>query len=316
MDERLLNIATQRGVFLYREAIAAGYDDQALRRAVRSGRVHKVRHGSYTFGPLWAEADAAKRHKITTRAVLRTAKTRVVVSHTSSIVEHTNTFWDLDLGSTHITREDGRGGRRAAGVAQHRGRLLPEDVTRTDGIVVTSPTRAALEITTVTDLERSLVVVNGLLHEKLTTPKELRERYDRGMAFWPNSLATDLVLRLADPRLESVGETRSFVAFWRHGIPRPEPQFEVYDERGNFVARVDFAWPDLKVYAEFDGKLKYTKLLQPGEDPGDVVFREKAREDLVRRVTGWICVRITWADLMQPEALAAKISRAFAQQAV
>jgi hypothetical protein len=46
-----------------------------------------------------------------------------------------------------------------------------------------------------------------------------------------------------------------------------------------------------------------------------VVVREKAREDLVRRLTGWICVRITWADLNDPARIAAMVRQAFADQA-
>jgi len=43
---------------------------------------------------------------------------------------------------------------------------------------------------------------------------------------------------------------------------------------------------------------------------GDVVFREKRREDRVRELTGWRCFRITWQDLAGPVRLAARI-RAF-----
>jgi len=37
------------------------------------------------------------------------------------------------------------------------------------------------------------------------------------------------------------------------------------------------------------------------------VFREKKREDLIRAVTGWRCIRITWIDLEHPERTAARI---------
>jgi hypothetical protein len=41
------------------------------------------------------------------------------------------------------------------------------------------------------------------------------------------------------------------------------------------------------------------------------VFREKVREDWLREVTGWRLVRLTWADLYQPQATASRIRRQF-----
>lgn len=314
MDDFLRAIVAKSGVFLYREAIEAGYDDKSVRALLRAGEWHKVRHGSFTFSDVWAAADAAQQHRIFARAVLRTAKVPAVLSHISSIVQQTETFWDLDLSEAHISRKDGRTGRRAAGVRQHQGRLLNGDIELVRGVEVTSATRAALELTTVTDTERSLIVINGLLHDKLTTVEALCRRNEESIHRWPRTLGTDLVLRLADGRIESVGESRVFHLCWRQGLPRPEPQFDIYDERGTWIARVDFAWPKHKVFVEFDGKAKYQSLLQPGEDPGDVVFREKKREDLIRRVTGWTCIRLTWADLYAPEATAARILHALGQQ--
>ncbi|MDO9355271.1 MAG: hypothetical protein Q7T55_16350 [Solirubrobacteraceae bacterium] len=42
----------------------------------------------------------------------------------------------------------------------------------------------------------------------------------------------------------------------------------------------------------------------------ECVMREKAREDLIRRLTGWTCIRLTWADIERPVATAEMI-RAF-----
>jgi hypothetical protein len=69
----------------------------------------------------------------------------------------------------------------------------------------------------------------------------------------------------------------------------------------------DFAWPEHRLLGEFDGRVKYGRLLRPGEEPGDAVFREKRREDLLRRVTGWSMIRITWEDLYHPARTAAAV---------
>ena len=68
------------------------------------------------------------------------------------------------------------------------------------------------------------------------------------------------------------------------------------------------------MWVEFDGREKYTRYLREGETVTDAVLREKRREDRVRELTGWICVRITWAELADPRRLAARIRAAFATQ--
>ncbi|MFW6776232.1 type IV toxin-antitoxin system AbiEi family antitoxin domain-containing protein [Nocardioides sp. CPCC 205120] len=39
-------VASDHGVFLRRDAVAAGYDDNAIARELRSGRWRRVRHGA------------------------------------------------------------------------------------------------------------------------------------------------------------------------------------------------------------------------------------------------------------------------------
>ena len=65
---------------------------------------------------------------------------------------------------------------------------------------------------------------------------------------------------------------------------------------GRSTAYTDFAWPAQRTVGEFDGKVKYGRLLRPGQSPGDVVYAEKLREDTIR-AEDWEVVRWTWADL-------------------
>ena len=39
----------------------------------------------------------------------------------------------------------------------------------------------------------------------------------------------------------------------------------------------------------------------------DAVLREKRRESRIAELTGWRCIRITWADLERPSATMARI---------
>jgi hypothetical protein len=186
-----------------------------------------------------------------------------------------------------------------------------DDVTKVDGRWQTSGTRTALDCTTIADTEHSVVIVNGLVRAGATT-KELLERRLKSMAHWPGTLHSELVLRLSNPLLESVGEDRMWVFFFSSGLPMPIPQHPIRDRSGRVLFRVDFAWPELGVWLEFDGKVKYEGLLRDGESASEVVVREKHREDKIRRLTGWRCIRVTWADLLNPAALAARIRAFFA----
>ncbi|MDP3891950.1 type IV toxin-antitoxin system AbiEi family antitoxin domain-containing protein [Nocardioides sp.] len=306
MDARLRQVCADHGVFLRREALALGYDDRTIRRLVRAGVWVRVRQGAYTFADMWTPMTAEGHYGVRGRAVRRAAKVPVVLSHTSSLQERGATYWDLDLNDVHLTRTDGRTGRREAGVRQHQGRLLDGDVEMVNGVAITSATRSALEITTIADVERSLVVVNDLLHKKQTSMDALCRRYEL-MRGSPDTLATELILRLADSRIESVGESRTFYLCWRAGLPAPEPQFDILDRFGRLVGTVDFAWPEHGVFLEFDGKVKYTRLLREGESPADAVVREKRRQDRISELTGWTCIRLDWADLHHPGRTAARI---------
>jgi hypothetical protein len=89
----------------------------------------------------------------------------------------------------------------------------------------------------------------------------------------------------------------------------PDLQFSVIDHTGRLIGTTDFAWEEHKLLGEFDGKVKYGRLLRSGEEPEDAVFREKRREDLLRETTGWGMIRLVWSDLYSPLATAARVRR-------
>ncbi|MET1060473.1 MAG: type IV toxin-antitoxin system AbiEi family antitoxin domain-containing protein [Nocardioides sp.] len=313
MDDRLISGDVDLGLFTRSEVLAAGYDDNYITRMVRAGIWHRVRNGAFIGASIWESLNEVDRHRVRARAVRRKARSDGVLSHVSALAEFGVPFWDLSLDDVHLTRFDQRAGRREAGVCQHRGLLLVGDVTRRNGVMVTSPVRTALDVMATTDSERGMVVGCSMTRGGLCTLPQLKHAY---AAIDPraHSLATRVVLGLVDARFESVGEMRTAFHLWAQGLPRPEPQFEIR-VRGRLVAQLDFAWPEHRVWLEFDGRTKYVDLLRDGETTADVVLREKHREDAVRRITGWICIRVTWADLYHPERLARRIRQAFRDQA-
>ncbi len=296
-------------IIIRKELLALGYSDRAIARLVRAGELARVRHGAYAAGSTWTELDEVGRLGLRGRAVLKQAKTPVILSHVSGLPEYDAPVYGFDLSLVHTTRTDGLSGRKAADVVQHAGLLRAGDLVVVNGVPVMNPARITLEATTVGGAEAGLCVANHMLHHELTTIRDLTAQYV-GMESWPNTLAIEIVLRLADSRIESVGESRTFWCCFQQSLPMPEPQYKIRDGSGRVVARVDFAWPKYGVFLEFDGRIKYEKLLRDGERASDVVIREKLREELVCRLTGWHCIRITWADLENPAQLVGLIKDA------
>jgi hypothetical protein len=161
-------------------------------------------------------------------------------------------------------------------------------------------------MTTVASVESALVSVDALLRMAGADAGEVAAR-QAAVNRWPYSLASQVVFRLADPRHESPGESRTAYFCWQMHLPKPEPQVEIRDEAGVLVARLDFAWAAFGVFLEFDGKEKYRRFRRDGETLDKFLMREKEREELVCKLTGWTCIRVSWAELHRPEVLARRI---------
>ncbi len=295
-------------VVLRRDLLAAGYTDRQIRTMVKTGELHRVRHGSYCDATLWGSLSAADRHRVLARAVLARAHPATVLTHVSSAIEQGAPVWGHDLTKVHTTRTDGRAGRKECDRVQHAGTMPTYHVKQVNGVPVSLATRCAVEMTTISTVESALVTVDGLLHAGLTTMSGVRQFAHR-TRWWPNSLRTTVVLRLADPRHESVAESRTAYCFYAQGLPKPQPQVVILDEWGQEFARVDFAWIAQGVFLEFDGKVKYERYRREGESLDEFLMREKHREERICQLTGWVCIRITWAQLEAPQLLAGRIRR-------
>lgn len=307
MEELLRSLADDSGVLLRREAVAAGVDDMALHRLVRSGHLERVRQGAYAISDRWRAADGRRRHLMLCRAVTRQYGDEVALSHASAALVLGGPDWGLDLEDAHLLHLRG-GGRRAARIVHHHGGVRVNDVTRVEGNWVTAPARTVLDVTAACGLEAGLVQANHFLHSGATTLGAL-EQTARSQRWWPGTLSHHPVLHLADPKIESVGESRSVRFFWANGLPMPRLQWPIYRPDGTLAGRCDFCWPELGVLGEFDGLLKYHRYRRPGESIEQMVMREKRREDELRELSGCRMLRWDWQDLENPERTASRMRR-------
>lgn len=304
----------ESGVFLRREAIDFGYDDRALAAAVRAGVLAKPRRGAYADAKKWAAASPEEKHALRASAVLLTHGHNVALSHTSGAVLHELRLWRPDLTKVHVTRLDGGPGLTTHDVVYHEGSWTPDDVFLIGEDLVLSPVRCGFESASLQGVEGGLVTLDSLLDLDLATPDELEATF-RLMTHWPRTQHVRIAFKLAQPGAQSVGESRGRFLCWQQHLPKPELQYPVYDSQGTLIGITDYAWPDRRCYGEFDGKIKYGRLLKPNQEPGDAVFLEKQREDLIRDATGGFMVRLIWSDLDKPVTTGARIRAQLARGA-
>ena len=102
---------------------------------------------------------------------------------------------------------------------------------------------------------------------------------------------------VADARAESPPESKVRLQLLEAGLA-PVPQFEVR-HNGRWLARVDLAFPELKIAIEYDGREFHTK--------ENAFVRDRQRQnDLVS--AGWIVLRFTASDLYEGRVVRAVLT--------
>lgn len=180
---------------------------------------------------------------------------------------------------------------RLRGVVVHRARRLEGgDLARVDGIRVTRAHRTLLDVAgryEADELERLLdeVLRRGALPDRLG--ERLRDPAARTRK-GAGTLRELVEHRCGGDRVtESDLETGFLQLLRRFRVPRPVSQHEVRHS-GRLVARVDFAYPELRVALELDGYRWHAGRTRFDADR----TRQNALEAL-----GWTVLRFTWRDV-------------------
>ncbi|WP_240619556.1 DUF559 domain-containing protein [Blastococcus sp. TF02-8] len=173
---------------------------------------------------------------------------------------------------------------------------LDGDVVRPPrGLPRTARVRTAVDLARRGPLEDGVVLLDRLVGAGVTSLVEVRD----AVAALPRCRGSRLareVAALADGLAGSPQETRLRLLLRAAGLPAPEAQFRVFDEAG-FVARVDFAYPELRIAVEYDGAWHAER----GQ------FRRDRRRLSRLAAAGWRVVFVTAADLHAPEELLARL---------
>jgi len=190
----------------------------------------------------------------------------------------------VDPGGLHVTVAPHRSRLSVPGWAVHRRALPDSDVVELDGARLTSVLRTVHDLTRTLPLGEALAVAESAVRLRKATADEVRERLAASRGAWasrPRTVAA--LLSRSDSVLESLA------AGLCHGAGlTPRRQFEVCEDDGQLVARVDLCWPEARLVVELDGFAFHSDRAAYRRD------RERLNE-LVRR--GWRVLRFTWEDV-------------------
>lgn len=201
---------------------------------------------------------------------------------------------DLDV---HVGFPPGRRIRRQRFVVVTQETLGPDDITSVDGLAVTTPIRTAFDALRLLRGAERLVVADAICHLGLTSVPALRA-YFRSQRRLRNLRIGEQLLDLVEPLAESPMESRLRVALVEGGLPRPVVQYDVIDQSGRFVARLDLAYPIERIAIEFDGAWHWARRRD-----------DDRRRDRLRAL-GWDVLVFSAEDLRTPEAIVARVAAA------
>lgn len=288
--------AASGGVVSVRQAVSAGILRQAVEHEVAVGRLLAMHPGVYR------SAGTPPSHRLDVLAAVTAAGPAAVVSHRSAACLHGLPAGSVDVVEITVPHHLRP---RLRGVDVHRSLRLPDSHRRRiDGLPVTSVERTLADIGAVVRTEAVRRSAETAVVRRLTTVERLLgfvddngQRGRTGIGAL-RSVLEDWLLseRPPDSELE--------IAFGRLvnrlGLPAPRYQFEVIDDHGRFVARLDAGWPEHRLAVEIDG---FSAHGSPSSMQRDLTRQNR----LV--ALGWTVLRFTWHDVVRrPDHVAGQIA--------
>lgn len=275
--------ARNNGVATTKQLLAA-MTYRTLARRVRDGEVVRVWHGVYSLGT----PDTARR----LRALDLLSETAIV-----GCLGTAAQLYGFDTENTVRTHilDPGVRMRPSADLMVHQ--RIGAPLKKIDGRLLTAPAWTAIELARSLRRPRALATLDAALRSATCSAADLecalQEQHGRRGVVKVRQL-----LPHADARAESPMESEMRLVFMDWGMPTPELQYEIVDRHGQ-LWRVDFAWPESRVAAEYDSmdwhanpvavkhdRMKSARLQEIGWTSVPAVV------DDVRRYPAELCTRI------------------------
>lgn len=174
--------------------------------------------------------------------------------------------------------------------------LLPgRGLVRRGRWLVTSRVDTAVDLIRFTDVTDGVILLDRPVRERVVRLEDVRRAAENLPRCWGSGRARE-VAGLADGLAESAQETRLRLLLGQAGLPAPVAQYRIRDA-GGVIARVDFAFPELKLAIEYDG-------MWHGERTAFLDDRRRLNRLVA---AGWIVLHVTAEDVDHPERLLGRL---------
>lgn len=282
--------AARYGVITRRLAFDAGLSDAGIKHRLETGRWIGLHPGIYLI------AGTVRSWRSDLMAACDWARCGIASHRSAAVIWGLEGFREsgrpeITVGLCHLPPR--------AGIRVHFTDRMPgSHVTARQGFPITSIERTLLDLGAVVPQRRVAIALDAAVYRGLTTIPRLTtalvsvaKRGRRGCGVLRRILSErETLSTLPNSPLETV----FFEALAKSPFPMPKLQYEIVD-RGEFVARPDFAWLDRGIAIELDGYDPHAGL--------DAFNRDRWRFNSMTGL-GWRVVYGTWVDAnSDPDAI-------------
>ncbi|MGE0507259.1 MAG: hypothetical protein AB7P38_17905 [Solirubrobacterales bacterium] len=264
------------------QLLRRGVSAKQIRGLIARGHLQPLHHGVYAVGHLVLSRDS-RWH-----AAVLAGGPGTVLSHRSAAEAH-GFLWPREI-DVEVTRP--RSFRARDRVRCHQARLRADEVTRIDGIPVTTAFRAALDIAARGDRRLVEVVVHEIKLRRtaeVVSFEELLRRHPRKRGARLLQAVRASKAPVGVPRNEF---EEAFVAFLdEFGLPRAETNAPLALRERFF--EIDALWRPQRLAAELDSREVHDS---------DDAFESDRERDRILLAEGWRTTPITWRPLRDAPA--------------
>jgi very-short-patch-repair endonuclease len=262
----------------------------SVQRRVKCGRLVRLYRGVYAVGH-----------------VQRTRETRwiaaVMACGRGSVLSHRDAaalwrIYETHSATVHVTTT-AQSARKLPGIKVHRTRRLdPADVTKKDGIPVTTVARTLVDLTDLLPSDRILRAMREAEYLKLLDTDTLIAAVQRGNGRKRlTELTTAMARHTPGQIVREELEHRFQELLHEAGLPKPDTNIRVKTRRRTYT--VDCLWPDQRVAIELDGRDAHIRA---------TAFEEDRARDAALTAIGFRPLRFTWLRLKhEPEHVLAEL---------
>ncbi|MGD9622888.1 MAG: hypothetical protein AB7G47_22355 [Mycolicibacterium sp.] len=274
MNKGLLQLVETQGGVVTSRQILEHLTRRRFESVVNTGVLERIWNGIYCLGE---PTDRLRLRGLD----LSCGKPVAACLGTAAAVFGFDTEQPTDL---HVLDPPGCALRNVDGLRVHRREGAPLVVR--DGRRVTAPGWTAIEVARGLSRPRALATLDAALRSGTCNLPVLwraavEQKGRRGI------VAVRDLLPLADARSESPMESEARLAMVDGGLPIPELQYEILDGNGE-LRRLDFAWPQYHVAAEYDGLAWHS---------GPEAMRRDRRRQAALMDVDWAVVPIVYEDV-------------------